>query len=98
VDRKATVSGLVALPGAAALALWAISFSVPAVLDRQDLIPVYRAVLYSSVPAPLLAGVWRRWAGPSWHANGALLVSLAAMGFTCCGILYAAVKVTPAGW
>ncbi len=88
MDRKAAISGLIALPGIAAIALWLVSFSVPSLLSRDDLIPLYQMVLFPSVLAPVAAVVWRWGAGGSWHANAALLISLATQGFNCCGFFY----------
>lgn len=98
MDRKVAVSGVVALPGVAAITLWLVSFSVPELLRRDDLIPLYYWVLIPSLLAPLVAAVWRWRVGNRWHANGALLVSLAAQGFNycCCGSI--ALNPTPSSW
>ncbi len=88
VDRKAMISGAIALPGVAAIVLWLVSFSVPSLLSRDDMIPLYQLVLFPSVLAPVVAAVWRWRAGSSWHSNGALLLSLATQGFNCCGFFY----------
>jgi hypothetical protein len=88
VDRKTVVSAVISLPAAAAIALWVVSFCVPSLLNRNDLIPVYQAVLLPSLIAPFAAVVWRWQSGSSWHANLSLLVGVVAQGFNCCGFLY----------
>jgi drug/metabolite transporter (DMT)-like permease len=93
VDKKAAISGLLALPGIAAVTLWLVSFSVPSLLSRDDLIPLYLAVLFPSVLALPMAAVWRWQAGASWHAKGALLVNLVTQVFNCCGFFYCIGKV-----
>lgn len=99
VDRKVAVSGVMALPGVASIALWLVSIRFPSLLSRDDLIPVYVVVVSLSVVSLLGASVWRWWTGDSWHADVALLVSLAAQGFNCCcGVLPSIVKVTPSNW
>jgi len=56
-------------------------------------------VLSLSVVALLVAAVRRRWAEDSWHADGALLLNLAAQGFNCCcGLLPSIIKATPSNW
>jgi len=69
VDRNVAVSGVAALPGAAAIALWMLSFRVPSLLGRDDLIPLDLVVLSLSVVALLVTAVQlaRPIAGCAWH-------------------------------
>lgn len=99
MDRRAAVSGVIAFPGAAAVGLWMVSLRVPSLLRRDDLTPLYLAVVALSLVALIAAAVWRWRAGDSWHTNGALLVNSLAQGFNCCCSLGPAlVKPTPGSW
>jgi hypothetical protein len=88
VYRKAALSGLIAVPGVAAIVLWLVSFAVPSLLSRDELSPLYQVVLFATLISLPTAVVWRWRVGRSWHAIGCLLLSIVGQGFNCCGFFY----------